>query len=91
MQRSANATSRGSSDDFRVDFTPAAKAYQFMDRLDSSEDLPLYSPVAAVEDLKKDINLGHPASSGDNTIHLIPIILFICALILWLFSRPTGA
>ncbi|KAL9686675.1 hypothetical protein QQ045_031068 [Rhodiola kirilowii] len=88
MQRSANATARASTDDVHVDFLPAAKAYQSMNGLVSSEDLPVYSPVA-VEDLKKDIIVGHPSPSGDNTIHLIPIILFTCAFILWLFSHPS--
>ncbi|KAL9668457.1 hypothetical protein QQ045_002840 [Rhodiola kirilowii] len=82
MQRSANATARASPDEFLVNFMPAAKAYQSMDRLSSSEDLALYSPVA-VQDSKKDFN------PGDNTIHLIPVILFSCAFILWLFSHPS--
>lgn len=88
MQRSANATARATADEVRVDFMPAAKAYQSMEGLKSSEDLPVYSPVL-VEDLKKDINLVHSGSSGNNMIHLIPLLLFTCALILWLFSYPS--
>ncbi|OAY37438.1 hypothetical protein MANES_11G101800v8 [Manihot esculenta] len=53
----------------------------------SSTDLPIYDPIS--DSTKKDVGLHH-RSLGENSVHLIPLVLFLCALILWVFSRSVG-
>lgn len=48
-----------------------------------SGDLPLYEPLS--EAAKKERN---KAKFAENAVHLIPLVLFICALVLWFFSNP---
>lgn len=57
---------------------------------DHGHDLPTYSNSITISDAtKKEMAALHRKSSlGENAIHLIPLVLVVCALILWLFSLP---
>ncbi|CAI0629132.1 unnamed protein product [Linum tenue] len=49
----------------------------------SASELPVaYSPVP--EGSKKDLH-HHKPLGGENGVHLIPVVLFLCGLALWLF------
>lgn len=50
-------------------------------------DLPVYNP--GIDVLKKE-NSGKSSSSGEKAIHLIPLLLGACFLVLWLFSEPVS-
>lgn len=71
------------SDEFLVNLLPMAASSPV--KALSSDDLPIYDPVS--EATKKEIAL-HQKSIAENAIHLIPLVLFLCALILWVFSHP---
>ena len=45
----------------------------------------MYDPIS--DATKKEMSMHHK-SSGENAIHLIPLVLILCALILWVFSDP---
>ncbi|XP_010505084.1 PREDICTED: uncharacterized protein LOC104781974 [Camelina sativa] len=56
---------------------------------DSDDDqllLPRYDPNSHPGKKKK--NNKSPLRSAENAIHFIPIVLILCAVILWLFSNP---
>ncbi|RVW47477.1 hypothetical protein CK203_086512 [Vitis vinifera] len=82
MYRSAS-TSRA-SDEFLVNLLPAAMGSTPL-KTSASEDLPMYDPIS--DATKKEMSMHHK-SSGENAIHLIPLLLILCALILWVFSDP---
>nr|XP_017239329.1 PREDICTED: uncharacterized protein LOC108212108 [Daucus carota subsp. sativus] len=74
------------SDEFLINLSPAGKGSPSLKPSAADQDLPLYTPVP--EGTKKEGGL-HQKSSGENAIHLIPVILVLCALVLWLFSHPS--
>lgn len=84
MHRSSSSCR--ASDEFLVNLLPAAMAMKTSSPVNvlSSDDLPIYNPVS--DATKKEIAL-HQKSIAENAIHLIPFVLFLCALILWVFSR----
>jgi hypothetical protein len=89
MHRSSS-TSRA-SDEFLVTLSAAdmgspqpMKAAAFID------DLPMYNNTISDHATKKEIAPQH-RSSGENAIHLIPLVLILCGLILWIFSNPGKA
>ncbi|KAL3642292.1 hypothetical protein CASFOL_013107 [Castilleja foliolosa] len=90
MHRSTSYSSSG-RDEFMVNFSAAA----LKGSLESKEDLLsanyVYSAILnddISDDIsKKDMDL-KPTPTGEKVIHLIPLVLFLCALILWLFSGP---
>ncbi|KAK4279470.1 hypothetical protein QN277_011249 [Acacia crassicarpa] len=49
-------------------------------------DLPLYDPVIEVTKKEK-----ARIRFAENAVHVIPLVLFACAIILWLFSNPDVA
>uniref|UniRef100_A0A803NX13 Transmembrane protein n=1 Tax=Cannabis sativa TaxID=3483 RepID=A0A803NX13_CANSA len=81
MQRSSS-TSRA-SDEFLVNFPPPSFVPLPM-KSAAAEELPLYKSNSDAN--KKE--LGVHKSSGENIIHVIPLILILCGFILWVFSHP---
>ncbi|KAI3409307.1 uncharacterized protein J3R85_019483 [Psidium guajava] len=72
------------SDEFLVNLLPASTALSAL-RDSSANDLPLFRHPSS--DLTKKESGAHLKSPGENAIHLIPLLLFLCALILWLCSH----
>ncbi|KAJ4826924.1 hypothetical protein Tsubulata_025538 [Turnera subulata] len=85
MYRSSTTTSR-SSDDFLVNLSPAPIASPL--KATYSDELPVYDSVVS-DSTKKEIAL-HNKTLGEKAVHLIPVVLILCALILWLSSHPAG-
>ncbi|KAF5945798.1 hypothetical protein HYC85_016026 [Camellia sinensis] len=75
------------SDEFLVNLLPAAKASPVL-KSSASGDLHVYDQIS--DAIKKEISplQKSPRSWGENVIHLIPLILILCGLILWFFSSP---
>ncbi|GER56754.1 periplasmic trehalase [Striga asiatica] len=92
MHRSTSYSSTGrSSDEFSVNFSPAA-----LKGLDSNHDSltgnksnnhNANGDLVSDDISKKDIS-SRPSPEAEKAIHLIPLVLFICFLILYLFSSP---
>ncbi|CAK7325172.1 unnamed protein product [Dovyalis caffra] len=82
MYRSASS-SRASSHEFLVNLAPASDVSSLT--ATAFTELPTYGPISVVT--KKDLALHHK-SMGEKAIHLIPVVLVICALTLWIFSYP---
>ncbi|XP_042495610.1 uncharacterized protein LOC122074729 [Macadamia integrifolia] len=82
MHRSSS-TGRASFE-FNVDLPQAVKASQGLKTMDEDR-LPLYSSTS--DDTKKEAS-SHKKSPGENWVHLIPLIVIICWVILWFFCRP---
>ncbi|KAL7195499.1 hypothetical protein ACSBR1_035679 [Camellia fascicularis] len=77
------------SDEFLVNLSPAVKS-------PATDDDDLLQPVfdhRISDGNKKEVpspsqQQQHKKSRGENVIHLIPLFLLLCALILWWFSVP---
>ncbi|KAI3994500.1 hypothetical protein MKX01_012757 [Papaver californicum] len=91
MHRSAS-TSRA-SEEFLINLSPGTKGSPGMMMKSAAADIdkiPIYNQligggsdhVGATS--KKDSHV----KPGENVVHLIPVILVLCALILWVFSHP---
>ncbi|KAL4317884.1 hypothetical protein GQ457_18G011920 [Hibiscus cannabinus] len=78
------------SDEFLINMPPAAMASsQLLKAAKAVDDhLPEYSTDPITGSNKKEIAYQHYNAKGERMIHLIPLILLICALTLWLFSFP---
>ncbi|GAY50558.1 hypothetical protein WN943_000740 [Citrus x changshan-huyou] len=93
MHRSSSSTSRA-SDEFMVNMLPASLGVTMASSSpllasDHDRDLPTYANIPISDATKKEMAAMHRKSSlGENAIHLIPLLLIFCALILWLFSLP---
>ncbi|KAJ4951172.1 hypothetical protein NE237_028004 [Protea cynaroides] len=62
--------------------SPSSKDYQGVRTSDTSE-LPTYDPLSeAAKKEKSRIRF------AENAVHVIPVILVLCAIILWFFSNP---
>lgn len=87
MHRSSS-TSRA-SDEFAVSLLPPAPALGYANGAcsSSSEDLPRYNPVSDASKKEKGL---HQKTMAEKSIHLIPLILILCGLILWFFSDTVG-
>lgn len=83
MHRSPS-TSRA-SDEFLLNLLPADMGSPPSLKSVDHDELPMYHYFS--DATKKDAAL-HARSSGENFIHLIPLVLILCALILWIFSHP---
>ncbi|KAL3535821.1 hypothetical protein ACH5RR_004282 [Cinchona calisaya] len=83
MYRTASVTRV--SDEYLVNVSPAAKGSPVPKMLvDAADDFQTsYDPI--LDATKKEIS---PKSSGEKVVHLIPLVLTLCALILWFFSKP---
>lgn len=82
MHRSSSYSSARSSEEFLVNFSPAA--------LNSNQELLASfndKDVGSGDVSKKDLSL-KPSSGGERAVHLIPLVLITCAFVLWLFSHP---
>ncbi|KAF5749662.1 hypothetical protein HS088_TW04G01635 [Tripterygium wilfordii] len=77
-----SSTSRGFCDEFSVNLSPLASLVSPV-KVAASPDLPMYNTTLP-DGSKKDIQ----KSQGERAIHFIPLILLVCALILWFFSYP---
>ncbi|CAA0818083.1 Unknown protein [Striga hermonthica] len=91
MHRSTSYSSTGRpSDEFSVNFSPAA-----LKGLDSNDSLTgnystnhnVNGELVSDDISKKDISL-RPSPEAEKAIHLIPLVLLICFLILYLLSSP---
>ncbi|KAJ1390198.1 hypothetical protein SESBI_37658 [Sesbania bispinosa] len=75
-------------DEFFVDIsatgTLASSTLQ-MAASSSNGYLPIHRSV--FDDTKKELIPLHGKSSGQNAIHLIPLVLIFCGLVLWIFSH----
>ncbi|KAB1209022.1 hypothetical protein CJ030_MR6G010461 [Morella rubra] len=80
MYRSSS-TSRA-SDEFLVNLVPAEMGSP-PQKAASSDDLPIYNSFP--DATKKEVAFPN-RSPGEETIHLIPLVLVLCGLILWIFS-----
>ncbi|PIN22600.1 hypothetical protein CDL12_04681 [Handroanthus impetiginosus] len=47
------------------------------------DELPIYEPMSEAGKKEKT-----RAKFAENAVHLIPVVLFLCALTLWFFSNP---
>ncbi|KAL2253911.1 UNVERIFIED_CONTAM: hypothetical protein Sindi_0185800 [Sesamum indicum] len=88
MHRSTttNYGSGRGSEEFMVSFFPAASK-----GLASEEFLGTYNSrnLNFDDDIgKKDIICPKSNSSGQRTVHLIPLLLLVCGFVLWWFSTP---
>ncbi|KAK1417269.1 hypothetical protein QVD17_26395 [Tagetes erecta] len=66
------------SDEYYINLSPTRKSAQQLD-----DNVPVYDPVSQ-DGMKKE----HCKSSGESTIHLIPLVLIFCGFVLWFFSHP---
>ncbi|XP_022737971.1 uncharacterized protein LOC111290773 [Durio zibethinus] len=85
MQRSSSSSRV--SDEFFINSSPSQSQSS---KQQSSETVPL-NP----QELPTYNPLSHPAKkersrlrSAENAIHIIPLVLVLCAIILWFFSSP---
>ncbi|CAJ2645876.1 unnamed protein product [Trifolium pratense] len=51
---------------------------------DQQQHLPTYDPLSHVA--KKELSR---IKSAQKAVHLIPLLVLLCAIILWFFSSPT--
>ncbi|XP_024026862.1 uncharacterized protein LOC112093165 [Morus notabilis] len=74
---------------FSISTSAAAATFQppsltFDDDVDHHHlDLPTYNPLSAVAKRQQS-----RLRSAQNAIHLIPLLLLLCAIVLWFFSNP---
>ncbi|KAL5975265.1 hypothetical protein ACLOJK_031944 [Asimina triloba] len=80
MHRSAS-TSRA-SDEFFVNVSPQIKASPGYKSAEIDQ-LPTYSPLSDVG--KKETSR---LKTAENAVHVIPLVLVVCGIILWFFSHP---
>ncbi|XP_068651544.1 uncharacterized protein [Aristolochia californica] len=79
MHRSAS-TSRA-SDEFFLNVSPQIKASPGLKPAEIDQ-LPTYVPLSDVS--KESSRL----RASENAVHVIPLVLILCAIILWFFSSP---
>ncbi|XP_028762547.1 uncharacterized protein LOC114720966 isoform X2 [Neltuma alba] len=67
-----------------VSVTSSSSGYSnFRPTVDDDQDLPTYDPRSHLA--QKELSR---LRSAQNAIHVIPLLLLLCALILWFFSTP---
>ncbi|KAL7115382.1 hypothetical protein ACP275_04G181300 [Erythranthe tilingii] len=86
---SSYSAAKASNDEFSVNFLPDASkdlvSDDFSDNYNNNSNNNNYNPIS--DDIaKKDIS--PKPYSGERAIHLIPLILIMCGLVLWIFSNP---
>ncbi|CAB4279444.1 unnamed protein product [Prunus armeniaca] len=88
MHRSASA-SRVSEDLVVTSSSTSPPPSTFKPTTDDSSDqhlhLPTYDPLSHVAKRER-----RRIRSAENAIHIIPLLLVLCAIILWFFSNPVG-
>ncbi|KAF5197277.1 hypothetical protein FRX31_013136 [Thalictrum thalictroides] len=81
MHRSGS-TSRA-SDEFFINLSPASKGSPGV-KVAGIDNLAAYNPLP--ETSKKETT--QFKSPGENSIHIIPLVLILCVITLWVFSHP---
>ncbi|KAJ7974851.1 putative Transmembrane protein, partial [Quillaja saponaria] len=83
MHRSAS-WNRVTSDDYNYihSTSPAMPGLKLSSSLDGN-DLPVYDPIADLAKKEKT-----RIKFAENAVHVIPFVLFLCAIALWFFSNP---
>ncbi|KAK8998721.1 hypothetical protein V6N11_084104 [Hibiscus sabdariffa] len=73
------------SDEFFNNSSPSQSHPQNLETapLNPHHQLPLYNPLSTAAKMERS-----RLRSAENAIHIIPLLLLLCALILWLFSSP---
>ncbi|KAH6809403.1 hypothetical protein C2S51_027186 [Perilla frutescens var. frutescens] len=86
MHRSSSHSAARSSDEFLVNFSSSSALKGF----DSSQDLLAdYDDKAVVsDDISKNKDVPVKSTFGERAVHLIPLVLIFCGLVLWWFSNP---
>ncbi|CAA0820948.1 Unknown protein [Striga hermonthica] len=80
------ATGR-SSDEFSVSFPPAAlKGFESSHNSLTGNNYNLDNGLISNDDVSKKVMSLKASPGAEKAIHLIPLVLFLCALVLWLFS-----
>ncbi|KAK6131828.1 hypothetical protein DH2020_034424 [Rehmannia glutinosa] len=86
MYRSGS-TNRFSDDHFSYyASSPSSKvptALRSLSQSQGANELPMYEPLSEASKKEKT-----RAKFAENAVHLIPLILLLCAFILWVFSNP---
>lgn len=82
MHRSLSTTR--ASDEFLVNLLPTDIGSPPPLKAAASDDLPMYNSISDSTS-KKDI-APQQSSSGENAVHLIPLVLVLCGFVLWIFS-----
>ncbi|XP_057972833.1 uncharacterized protein LOC131160984 [Malania oleifera] len=87
MQRSSS-TSRVSAYDYYLHAPPPSSAWMRTPSYEGRKELlPLHDPLpGAISEAAKRERLR--AKFAENAVHVIPLVLIFCALVLWLFSNP---
>lgn len=73
------------SDEYLVNLSPASKGSPSPKVLVAADDDDFRIHVPIFDATKKE---SPPKLPGEKAVHLIPLVLTICALSLWLFSKP---
>lgn len=79
MHRSAS-TSRASEEYF-LNMSPQVKGSPGLKAVD--DHLPIYDPLSEIS--KKESSR---LKTAENAVHFIPVVLILCAVVLWFFSNP---
>ncbi|KAM1024436.1 hypothetical protein ACFX13_038438 [Malus domestica] len=91
MQRSTSASKVSSEEDLLLTYSSSPESSTFKPTTDEGSDgdqhehlhLPTYDPLSHVAKRER-----RRIRSAENAIHLIPVLLVLCAFILWFFSNP---
>ncbi|XP_010454299.1 PREDICTED: uncharacterized protein LOC104736075 [Camelina sativa] len=54
-----------------------------------SPDFPSPDGLVAYDVPKKELSIHNKSTNGERAIHIIPLVLFLCAFVLWVFSSAT--
>jgi hypothetical protein len=78
------------SDDFSVDLSQGTvlAASSSSLKMATPNGLPIHRSVSDGSNSKKEIPFHGKSSTGQKVVHLIPVVLIFCGLVLWIFSHP---
>jgi hypothetical protein len=91
MHRSSSysSTIARASDDFSVDISSTLLAASSSLQMATSNGiLPILRSISDGSNSKKEISFHGKSSTGQKAVHLIPVVLIFCGLVLWIFSHP---
>lgn len=87
MYRSASWSRFSDGDEYyKHGPSPSTKESPSMQRLSASfesNELPVYDPIAELAKKER-----ARVKFAENAVHVIPLVLLLCATVLWLFSNP---
>ncbi|OMO94803.1 Small GTPase superfamily [Corchorus capsularis] len=72
------------ADDYYTSPKAAGTGLRMSSSVEGNSELPMYDPALETADKKEKSK----AKFAENAVHLIPLVLLFCALILWFFSNP---